>query len=135
MREILFRAKDRAGVWIEGDLVHFENGVMIDQGDKTDVVAEETVGQFAGLTDKFGNKIFEGDIVKFGAFGFDYPLFVEWDAMNRSVRFADKSNPCKTLYLDIDRCDLLKVVGNVYDNPNEFNSNEFNLNGVEDEEV
>ena len=73
-REILFRGK-RAdnGEWVYGYLIG--NNVIV--GEVVDFdedyfntefwykVDPETVGEFTGLTDKNGTKIFDGDIVRF----------------------------------------------------------------------
>ena len=74
MREILFRGKRiDNGEWIEGYFVKFERREIpeIYTGWNCYTLTPEchgiepsTVGQYTGLTDKNGKKIFEGDIIK-----------------------------------------------------------------------
>ena len=73
-------------------------------------VKPETVGQFTGLCDKNGNKIFEGDIVEspHGTQG-----FIEWQ--NAECAFlVNIGDDLQTM----DDCPY-EVIGNIYDNKEE----------------
>ena len=71
MREIIFRGKNkRNGKWVVGDLVtNFElfgnYGIRKSNSVHTVAVKEDTIGQFTGMTDAEGNKIFEGDVIEY----------------------------------------------------------------------
>ena len=68
MREILFRGKNiKGGQWIYGSYVQELNAIRTTCESTIAPmwrVREGTVGQLAGITDKHGRRIFEGDIVK-----------------------------------------------------------------------
>ena len=74
-------------------------------------VDPETVGQFTGMTDKNGTKIFEGDIYNMGDDNIRYVVVC------RKCMFIGKqigSNSYAGLdYFESD----IKKVGNIYDNP------------------
>lgn len=114
MREILFRGKTKQGEWVYG-LPFYNNGIIdgIESKDgKLYYVLPETVGQFTGLTDKNGKKIFERDIIKavetgekfyigFSTHGYFYALNGGW------WEFIDEIGEVEV----IDN-----FVGNIYDN-------------------
>lgn len=124
MREILFRGKRKKGDkrWVEGDLTHGYAGyvgimVWCCAGSFFEVVPE-TVGQYTGLTDKNGKKIFEGDILS----GHFDELFPEEES-RYEVIWHDYGWHIKNDTGIVDTADnkwikqLFEVIGNIYDNP------------------
>lgn len=116
MREILFRGKHKNGFWCYGNLNINSQGVTIITPDETALgkygaVIPETVGQYTGLTDKNGKKIFEGDICKYGD-SFGVVEFYEDDAM-----FIFTYNENIQTNLSCMWSKNLEVIGNIYDNP------------------
>ena len=122
MRDYLFRGKRKDnGEWVEGcGIIATENWVsiftVIDDIDENSSevneieVLPETVGQFTGLTDKNGKKIFEGDIVTMPAYQGGKKKAVVYF---KNGKFAvDGSN-----YSFKDICPKrMEVIGNIYDN-------------------
>lgn len=122
MREILFRGKRYDnGNWVEGYLIHDETcnthipyiGYLFDGGHDIDVaeIILGTVGQFTGITDANGTKIFEGDIVECARE--DEPLKVEW--CEDTARFILSAS---TFCCDFDNYwgYEMEVIGNIHDN-------------------
>lgn len=116
MREILFRGKRvDNNEWTEGYFFKIWNKVfllwgMTGDSPNMEEVKPETVGQFTGLCDKNGKKIFEGDIVESpnGTQG-----FIEWQ--NAECAFlVNIGDDWQTM----DDCPY-EVVGNIYDNSEE----------------
>ena len=123
MREILFRGKDFSGVinhsWCFGSLDTTEDDraiiIYLDRfGNKCQIsVNPETVGQYIGLTDKNGTKIFEGDIVKRFLLGKMCIYQIIYD--NGLASFIGQAG-IKFTTFDYDSAEF-EVVGNIYDNP------------------
>lgn len=133
MRPIKFRGKTLSGEWAYGSLIKLDIGYIIltnevaetsDESDERDVVmfsadeiaavVPQTVGQFTGMLDKNGIKIYEGDVLQItdedineswksevepkgivGVYGYDFDYtLIEWADDNLTF----------------------EVIGNIYDN-------------------
>lgn len=136
MREILFRGKRKdTGEWVHGfyvgdigDGCHEICDINCITGSRVEV-APETVGQYTGLTDKNGTKIFEGDIIKThyanvknadhvekvvfhnGKFCglYEKDVCKMWSPLPDGVKHLPQD---KTPYME--KCE---VIGNIHDNP------------------
>ena len=133
MREILFRGKRVDNVeWVISNTFYQCDGKikLWDEPNRDGYVEvdPETVGQYTGLTDKNGKKIFEGDILKIarvsdsiGSYYYpplNYPVnvIVKWDLCawmwetlcedKRYIGFPDAWCHCEC-----------EVIGNIHDNP------------------
>ena len=120
MREILFRGKiielcEYQGQWLEG-FYAVENGkpfiaIPKENGLNGFYCDPETVGQFTGLTDKNGKKIFDGDILSTSkwkgvvTWGDGYGGYCVQHGINRPAIDIVMNE------FDVD------VIGNIYDNP------------------
>ena len=121
MNEIIFRGKRiDNGEWVEGYfvnlwLMHYQKHqpIITDNNAVSYDVDPSTVGQYTGLTDKNGKKIFEGDIMAFTAYGFDYVGTVEFAYGSFSV-MCEHASP----FLDqaVSKHGAY-IIGNMHDNP------------------
>ena len=118
MREILFRGKF-GNEWKYGFLSIEPKGLVIKEPYKNESsnvwhIDADTVGQYTGLTDKNGTKIFEGDIVKYG----DTVHNVVFEQRNGTAYFGLVYSTLETLsfgyYQDLKQ---IEVIGNIHDNP------------------
>ena len=137
-REIIFRGKRVDNdEWIEGYLFKIWDRTFILWGMTGDVpnmveVKPETVGQYTGLEDCYGKKIFEGDIVGLdyndkmlsnGDVQFDYGVFgVEWTGFKKNNGMVGGFGQLHNLRrLDDGLADRIKVIGNIFDNKEKQN--------------
>lgn len=128
MREILFRGKrEDNGEWIYGSYLEVENrktkektcAIFEYYDDENDSeVLPDTVGQYIGLTDKNGKKIFDGDILE-SHYDSLYPdnsaiEKVMWYGCGWCIQ-QDDYEP--DLLTEDDNLPYSEVIGNIHDNP------------------
>ena len=122
IREVIFRGKRMDnGEWVKGylyithigahEIGSYDAEINIER--LTFDVIPETVGQYTGLTDKNGVKIFEGDIVS----------VVKHDSLIYKVVYVPcryelvNSKGVNCFVLDIYKSENIEVIGNIHDNP------------------
>lgn len=111
MREILFRGKRiDSGNWVFGYyLMKSERHIIWDMGNiLIHEVSKENIGQFTGLTDKNGVKIFEGDVTGLGE------IVVFEDGIFGTTYIDNRQGVSR---LTSKRCQHIEIIGNIYDNP------------------
>ncbi|MBQ5687988.1 MAG: hypothetical protein IIV23_09810 [Ruminococcus sp.] len=131
MREILFRGKTYNDKWVQGLLVQMDDHLTQIRKLGSDgigyydySIVPSTVGQYTGLTDKNGKKIFEGDVLNVHD---QIPMFDGYDTdeivyngkvmyiKNQGMFVCEGNNDGNALCaLNLDKCE---VIGNIYDNP------------------
>ena len=125
MREILFRGKGIYGKWHYGDLINLTKEIKQicdhSQLEHAHSVNPETVGQYTGLTDKNGTKIFEGDIIKhhktlWGADNTDIGI-IKWHQKTCRFYRTSKFDTIHMIEIWEDTATEYEVIGNIHDNP------------------
>ena len=132
MHELLFRGQQRRKgekVRMDGSLVEsswfYGNGVLQGKGDFSIIypteptfeklsVYTDTLGQYTGLTDMNGKKIFEGDIVQ--NIITKETAIVRWYTEHSAFMLYDKNNN-KVYFLYDNDFNNIEIIGNIYDNP------------------
>lgn len=126
MREILFRGKrEDNGEWVYGYyytqiITHAGNRKSRDHFMRTEQniryeVDPDTIGQYTGLQDKNGVKVFEGDIISAYNGRIKGPVIFD----KRGLAFGVPNGPNEIYQFSMNFLESkdIKVIGNIHDNP------------------
>lgn len=138
-REILFRGQHRRkgekvkldgtpveSKWVYGGICQFNEDRSIIYQTKPEFkkysVYTDTVGQYTGLTDRNGRKIFEGDIIKYvDKYGQEVLSYiVEWSKDScmfflKCIGFDDRFDSNFDVFYG--EPEPFEIIGNIHDNP------------------
>ena len=116
MREILFKGKTPftgtigSDKWIESKSIRMQcNYVYLFFENKWINVNTDTLGQYTGLIDEYGKKIFEGDIIKW--------VDSDWYVRIDEVKFIKGHFFICNYNYTLDRYSNITIIGNIHDNP------------------
>ena len=127
MREILFRGKRTInGDWVYGDFVRgnerksLRDSIFVYDSETQSFndyeINPSTLGQYTGLTDKNGKRIFEWDIVKTDKFSEPNKQYIiKYDLQFGAFIGQDRYNVYFVTF-DGDSGEF-EVIGNIHDNP------------------
>ncbi|MDR1902938.1 MAG: YopX family protein [Treponema sp.] len=119
MREILFRGKTTTFGWVFSDRMDginylgFEGDLPIVSGFP---VMPDTLGQYTGLTDCKGAKVFEGDIVEIRT-GIDEETDRGFVCFNCGAWEMNVGYNFLSLFQQMEIGHVVEVIGNIHDNP------------------
>jgi hypothetical protein len=125
MRKIEFRGKRKDNdAWAFGGFTPDAIGcprITVKDGDGLlfPKVVPETVGQYTGLTDKHGVKIFEGDVVRIEN-GIDEETIVGcivYDYASWQIDYGLDATALWTQLVELAEYKSTEVLGNIHDNP------------------
>ncbi len=124
MREALFRGKRLDnGEWVEGDLEHNAQGEEYIRcwycgAYQSYKIVPDTRGEYIGMTDINGAKIFEGDITYFVDIDGAQRIFVAvWDEEELDFKVTNgKKNYGAGGFQYFPCCKDVKIIGNIHDN-------------------
>ena len=126
MREIIFRGKRLDnGEWVEGYFVNLwminyqkHQPIITDNNAVSYDVDPSTIGQYTGLKDKHGKKIFEGDILG-SRYDNLYPDDVAIEVVKwfRNGWYIQQENNLPDALCEYGVLPYSEVIGNIHDNP------------------